>query len=234
MAPKDFNRRRFLTLWQRAADESSSSVPVSPAPAVATPPTQLRDLRTPLLPLVAPPARPTSSSEQPTLILRPPGAQPERQFVNACERSGHCAKACPAEAILPLTDGTPHIDPSSNPCVVCVGLLCTHACPSGALQPLTMPSEIRMGTASIVTDLCTAYRGLPCRICFEVCPVPEVLIMAKGERAYVPVAGAQPCVGCGVCQHHCPSEGAIRVIPLSSEVPSRVQIAGLVPHLTER
>jgi NAD-dependent dihydropyrimidine dehydrogenase PreA subunit len=69
-----------------------------------------------------------------------------------------------------------------------------------------------MGTALLDRDRCTAYRGLPCRICVEVCPVPGVLALTKGARAYVPIAAAQPCTGCGVCQQHCPADGAIRIV----------------------
>ncbi|MGC4032478.1 MAG: 4Fe-4S binding protein [Tepidisphaeraceae bacterium] len=33
------------------------------------------------------------------LCLRPPGALPEKQFLDTCSRCGECVKVCPAEAI---------------------------------------------------------------------------------------------------------------------------------------
>ena len=85
--------------------------------------------------------------------------------------------------------------------------------------------EVPAGSARIDPELCTAYRGLPCRICFEVCPVPDVLALAPGLHAYVPVAGPQPCAGCGDCQKHCRSEGAIRIIALQGGAPDRVRVS---------
>src|SRR5689334_13925772 len=74
-------------------------------------------------------------------ILRPPGALPEPEFLKTCFRSGSCADACPAHAIVlrPAAAGdeqraTPYVDPDLSACVVCDELACMKACPSGALR----------------------------------------------------------------------------------------------------
>lgn len=225
MEYKGITRRRFLQLWRRSVSARPLGTPdLSSPPKALT--TRVSHLRTPLRPLT--PLTKANSLTEETFVLRPPGALPEELFQTTCERCGNCAAACPVQAILPLATepgiGTPHIDPSISPCALCTGLKCTQVCPSGALRPLSAPSEVRMGTALIETTRCTAWRGLPCRICYEVCPVPGVIILERGDRAFVPVAGGMPCVGCGVCQHHCPAEGAIRIVPLIDDDQGRVRL----------
>ncbi len=73
-------------------------------------------------------------------LLRPPGAIAEAAFLEQCLACGKCAEVCPAEAVFMQRDlgrarETPVIDPAQMPCVLCTGLLCTHACPTGALKP---------------------------------------------------------------------------------------------------
>jgi ferredoxin-type protein NapG len=205
-----------------------------PAPSPASPPPTNADnppvpfLRKPVLPLPLL-AKQAGSSTDATAILRPPGALPDGMFETMCKRCNRCVEACPAQAISPLANGsgagTPHIDPVSGPCILCDGLKCTHACPSGALQPLETPIEVRIGTACIEAPLCTAWRGLPCRICYEVCPIPGVIMLAKGERTFVPVAGETPCVGCGICQHYCPVDGAVRIVPYDRGKSGQVRVS---------
>jgi ferredoxin-type protein NapG len=146
-------------------------------------------------------------------------------------------EACPVDAIRPVlggpAEGTPHIDAQVTACTLCSGLACTRACPSGALVPLA-PCDVRMGTARIDPDRCTAYRGLPCRICVEVCPVPGVLKLSRGKGAAVPAAASQACTGCGLCEEHCPADGAIRVVPLLPGSDGRVRLLGLGPDAAER
>jgi ferredoxin-type protein NapG len=197
---KGLSRRNLLMPWRRPA--SREALPPQGAP------------RKPRAPVPLPPLPPAPPA--PAVLLRPPGALAEEQFLAACQRCGRCVEACPVSAILPLREGaaagTPHIDPSQTACALCDDLACTHACPSGALLPLASKAAVRIGTAVLDRDRCTAYRGLPCRICVEVCPVPGVLKLTKGQHTYVPIAAAQPCTGCGVCQEHCPADGAIRIV----------------------
>ena len=107
--------------------------------------------------------------------LRPPGALPEEEFLalhpllplrrrlpeprhRGAERSAagatSRARRAPAEA------GTPVIFPRRQACMLCQGvpgdeLLCTAACPSGALQrgrarpPRTIRAKVHMGTARV-------------------------------------------------------------------------------------
>ncbi len=153
---------------------------------------------------------------QPTRPLRPPGAVPEFRFARTCDHSGECVEACPANAIaLTVTSLgsdklTPVIDANLAACVVCDGLLCTHVCPSGALRPLTEPSQISMGLAVVYASSCVRSEGEDCTTCVDVCPIGESAIRFEGSGP--PTVSAGHCVGCGVCQQHCPTSPKAIVI----------------------
>ncbi len=152
------------------------------------------------------------------LKLRPPGAILEDDFLDTCIRCGSCVEVCPADAIRaePLGDhrssGTPYIDPNLAACVVCDGLVCTQECPSGALRPVDDPWAINMGLARVNASLCVRSNGEDCTICLDRCPIEgDALVLAGAGPPTVLDPG---CVGCGVCQLHCPtSPKAITVHP---------------------
>ncbi|MHC4695109.1 MAG: 4Fe-4S dicluster domain-containing protein [Planctomycetota bacterium] len=151
--------------------------------------------------------------------LRPPGAVEESRFLDTCQRCGACVEVCPALAIFPLDQtrddaaGTPVIDPDQAACVVCEGLKCTHACPSGALLPIHDKNTIRMGLAELYEPLCERTQGEPCTLCVDRCPLGETAIRLTGHGS--PEVLVSGCVGCGVCQLYCPTTPkAIMVKPL--------------------
>jgi ferredoxin len=151
--------------------------------------------------------------------LRPPGAIVEEEFVRTCYRCGTCIETCPADAIFALPDdesevgGTPVIDPDRTACVICDGLLCTHACPSGALLSVSVPRMIRMGLAEVYRSLCVRTTGEECTLCVDRCPLDPAPILFKDSGP--PEVISPGCVGCGVCQLNCPtSPKAITVRPL--------------------
>src|SRR3954453_13340242 len=151
--------------------------------------------------------------------LRPPGALAEQSFRDTCSRCGECVRVCPAQCIKidptgAIGHGAPYIDADEMPCVVCDGLQCMYHCPSGALQPIPLP-EIRMGTAVWYPDTCVRSAGEDCTICVDRCPVGSVAIDVVDDRIEVKPLG---CIGCGVCQHDCPtSPKSIVVIPIAAK-----------------
>ncbi len=146
--------------------------------------------------------------------LRPPGARVEADFRATCGRSGTCVAVCPAKAIKIDPDGekgggAPYIDADEMPCVVCDGLYCMQGCPSGALMAVPMV-DINMGLADWRESSCLRSNGQDCTICIDKCPLGSAAITLTDGRVNVIEKG---CIGCGVCQHECPtSPKSIRVI----------------------
>ncbi len=174
--------------------------------------------------------------------LRPPGALPEPDFLAACIRCGRCADACPNRAIMLLSEataaevglavapghrGTPVIVPRRQACILCNGLpgdrlLCTEACPSGALEetakaPDQLLGSVKMGTAEVDRNICYSYNGASCGACVRACPLEgKALRAGLWER---PIVDAGACVGCGLCERSCVHyPQAIRVRPAREAV----------------
>ena len=138
--------------------------------------------------------------------LRPPGALDEPFFAQTCSRSGNCVTACPAQCIIidnrgEKGDGAPYIDAAAMACVVCKDLACMYACPSGALVP-TPVAKIDMGTAIWDEHMCVRTYGTECKICVDKCPLGTVAIDLRDGKIQVNESG---CIGCGVCEHECPT-----------------------------
>lgn len=177
-----------------------------------------------------------------SLVLRPPGALPESEFVSHCIRCGLCVEACPFDALrlarlgehIPV--GTPYYKAREVPCQMCEDIPCVPPCPSGALEPLLVSRKTgetivglditmaKMGVAVIDTDQCIAYWGIQCDACFRACPLMNHAIVIDhsrndrtGKHAFLaPRVIGDVCTGCGMCEKACVTEKAsIFVLPLS-------------------
>lgn len=149
-------------------------------------------------------------------LIRPPGAIPENDFMARCIACGQCMKACPTTAIQPCTfhDGfhrlyTPKIVPRIGGCEEkCY--LCGHVCPTGAIRSLSYEQKrfAKIGTAVIDRHRCLAWeQNKECLVCDEVCPYNAVefrLVETTTALFRVPVVHEDLCIGCGLCEQHCP------------------------------
>jgi len=162
------------------------------------------------------------------VLLRPPGALDEFEFLLACTRCDKCVHACPQLSIFKagpqavLAAGTPTISPRSMPCFLCTSLPCITACPEGALvwpkrkvagRSQEGPPAVKMGTARIKRRLCLTYAqddrpAQPCRTCVDRCPYPgdaiRMSVPSEGGLAH-PEVVADVCTGCGLCTFGCPT-----------------------------
>ncbi len=166
------------------------------------------------------------------LLIRPPGARPEREFLQLCIRCGECMKVCLTNGLQPtlLEAGleglwSPRLVPRIGYCEYnCT--LCGQVCPTQAIR-LLQPEEKRkvvIGLAFFDTSRCLPYAfQTNCIVCEEHCPTPKKAIWFEevevvrhdGERRTVkqPHVDIELCIGCGICETKCPVQDlpAIRV-----------------------
>ena len=145
--------------------------------------------------------------------LRPPGAIKEREFTGLCLRCGNCIHACPSKIIHPDTGQSgvlgflsPVVLYKSDYCKQDCNA-CTTACPSGALQGLSLEQKNKyvIGKASVDTSLCL-WGVSECHACLRPCPY-EAIKVQWNEEAYESFPGVDPakCNGCGACEAVCPT-----------------------------
>lgn len=174
------------------------------------------------------------------LILRPPGARLEKDFIRMCIKCGQCVEACPYDMLhlakpgdhKPM--GTPFFIPRENPCRMCTDIPCVPVCPTGALDEMSVSTikegvkeldimKARMGLAVVDTESCIAFWGIQCDACYRACPVMDSAIVLEyrrnartGKHAYlIPIVNSETCTGCGICERACVTEkAAIRILPL--------------------
>jgi len=102
------------------------------------------------------------------LLLRPPGALDEDVFLASCIKCGQCLQVCPPQVIelagisQGFGIGTPYIIPREGGCILCSGLPCVLACPTGALaHELSLGKDAEMGLAVITNpDTCLSVLGV--------------------------------------------------------------------------
>ncbi len=103
------------------------------------------------------------------LLLRPPGAVEEDDFLKLCIKCGQCLQVCPYDSIL-LEDidggasvGMAYIDPAKRGCYLCEAFPCILACPTGALDHEKDEIKyVHMGVAIIANEsACLALKNQP-------------------------------------------------------------------------
>ncbi len=102
------------------------------------------------------------------LQLRPPGALDENIFLASCIKCGQCLQVCPPQVVKlagisqGFGIGTPYIVPREGACILCSGLPCVLACPTGALDHhISLGKDAKMGLAVIThPDTCLSVLGI--------------------------------------------------------------------------
>jgi ferredoxin len=88
---------------------------------------------------------------------------------------------------------------------------CSKACPTGAINFISgkVKRTTKIGTAIFNPDLCVVKTdGTDCAACGEHCPVQAIEMLPYGKKEdslYIPHVHADVCIGCGACEHLCPS-----------------------------
>jgi ferredoxin-type protein NapG len=144
------------------------------------------------------------------LVLRPPGALSESDFLNMCIKCGQCAQACKNRDSNPdrthrvstlkmaragdgVPVGTPFFKPLDVPCYMCTDIPCVPVCPTGALDETKISSELDgeikldinradMGLAVVDEESCVAFWGIQCDACHRACPLLDEAITLEYRR----------------------------------------------------
>ncbi|MGA2489742.1 MAG: 4Fe-4S binding protein [Anaerolineales bacterium] len=168
-------------------------------------------------------------------LIRPPGVKDEQEFLSKCLRCSECMKVCPTNGLQPVQgeaglEGwwTPGLVPRLGHCDYGCNA-CGQVCPSGAIPPLSLDQKRQavIGTAVVNRNRCLPWASATvCIVCEEMCPTPEKSIRLEvvtvmdhtGEAVTLqrPSVLRELCIGCGICENHCPLEGdaAIQVYSL--------------------
>ena len=168
----------------------------------------------------------TTANAKNPVLLRPPGALEEKEFLARCVKCGECMKVCITNGLQPtlLEAGlegiwSPTLVPRIGYCEYrCT--LCGQVCPTGAIKRLTLPekAKVKIGLAMFDKGRCLPWaHATPCIVCEEVCPTPKKAIWFEDvtvrDRQGRPVRVKQPhvdlelCIGCGICETKCPVLG---------------------------
>ncbi len=174
-----------------------------------------------------------------TMVLRPPGALKEPDFVRACIKCGICVEDCPYDTLIlakpgdDLPVGTPYFVAREIPCYMCTDIPCVKNCPTDALNESLVSivkndkavydiNKAKMGVAVLDTKNCLAFWGIRCDACYRACPlIDEAITIAyernerTGKHAMLkPEVNMDVCTGCGMCEHACITEKAsITILP---------------------
>jgi MauM/NapG family ferredoxin protein len=160
-------------------------------------------------------------------LLRPPGVEDEEQFLSRCLRCSQCMNVCPTSGLQPALfeaglEGfwTPQLAPRLGYCDYGCNA-CGQACPSNAIPRLDLEDKRQavIGLAAVDRDRCLPWAyNTPCIVCEEMCPVPDKAVKLQREQVddvelQKPYVVAELCIGCGICEQHCPlaGEAGIRV-----------------------
>jgi len=160
-------------------------------------------------------------------LLRPPGVEDEERFLSLCLRCSLCMTVCPTAGLQPTLfeaglEGfwTPRLVPRLGYCDYgCTA--CGQVCPSKAIPRLELEDKRQavLGLAFVDRNRCLPWAyNTPCIVCEEMCPVPDKAVKLQPEQIdgielQKPTVVADLCIGCGICEQHCPlaGEAAIRV-----------------------
>jgi len=170
-----------------------------------------------------------TKTESSTLI-RPPGVNDEGVFLASCVRCSQCTRVCPTSGLQPAFEQAGLTGLWTPVLVSRLGYCdygchaCGQVCPVTAIPRLSLEEKRRqvLGLAAIDQGRCLPWAySTPCIVCQEMCPLTDKAIRLQEAAVPAPQGGEvtlqQPyvvrdlCIGCGLCEYHCPVKGAAAV-----------------------
>lgn len=160
------------------------------------------------------PIKERKEQEKLTAIV-PPGALSIRNMRQHCTACQLCISVCPNHVLRPSGDLMTLMQPEMSyergycrpECTKC-----SEVCPAGAIKPITKAdkSSVQIGHAVWVKANCIPLTdGVECGSCSRHCPTNAIEMVASDadnpKSLKIPVINTERCIGCGACEHLCPS-----------------------------
>ncbi len=148
-----------------------------------------------------------------TTDLVPPGSRSLRQFTSRCTGCQLCVAQCPNNVLRPSTDlltlMQPRMSFERGYCRPDCNL-CSQICPAGAITPLPLSVKVstQIGHAVWVANRCVVNsEGVSCGNCARHCPNGAIMMVKHKDNPdlRIPAVNEEKCIGCGACEHVCPS-----------------------------
>jgi ferredoxin len=169
------------------------------------------------------------------LLLRPPHAPDEEEFLDLCVRCQACVNACPTNTLQPMLmqSGlyglwTPTMKPSLAECKADCNK-CSTVCPTHAIDRFDNSNkyDLKIGTAILSKDKCIPYaEGEQCGKCIPICPTAAIGYIKQNELELPSKIDFLLCIGCGACEYICNKQTwgapAIIVTSFGRNMPSGV------------
>lgn len=147
--------------------------------------------------------------------ISPPGSKGHINIASRCTGCQLCVTVCPNHVLRPSGNLTNFMHPMASyergycrpECTKC-----SEVCPTGAIQKIDVAekSSIQIGRAQWVKENCIPLTDeVSCGNCARHCPVGAIQMVASvagdDESLKIPAVNIERCIGCGACEHLCPS-----------------------------
>lgn len=147
--------------------------------------------------------------------ITPPGSLSARHFSQHCTGCQLCVAQCPNQVLRPSTGLLTLMQPTmSYERGYCRPECnrCSQVCPTGAIRPIQREekSSIQLGHAVWIKKNCVVITDqVECGNCARHCPTGAIqMVHLDPDDEFslrVPAVNESLCIGCGACEHLCPS-----------------------------